>query len=261
SRPRPFEQIFPMQQGDANRGREMQSAWRSFCRDRLEAVRGVLGVGRSPPEIAYQLGELLHNHFRTRGVTLTSYELRRLVAELLSLHDPADERHEPVPTLATPTLPAPPVPTSPPPVAAAPEPPTKKETPPKSLGAPRPRAAAPPAVVPVVAFEREPQQPWPGDVPQAPPPAVADTPLERLLSRAIDLAKGRAAAARPDSPVTAAEQAVSVPLPGIPSELSVAPPERPLAATVEKPAVVVASNEKPLAAAASNEKPAPPASP
>jgi pilus assembly protein CpaF len=116
-------------------------------------------------------------------------------------------------------------------------------------------------------------------VPQAPPPAVADkalepppspivkvaprepAPLERLLSRAIDLAKGRAAAARPDSPVTAAEQAVSVPLPGIPSELSVAPPERPLAATVEKPAVVVASNEKPLAAAASNEKPAPPASP
>ena len=82
SRPRPFEQIFPMQQGDANRSREMQSAWRSFCRDRLEAVRGVLGAGRSPPEIAYQLGELLHNHFRTRGVTLTSYELRRLVAEL-----------------------------------------------------------------------------------------------------------------------------------------------------------------------------------
>src|SRR5690349_22828703 len=97
SRPRALDQIFPMQQGDANRSREMQSAWRSFCRDRLEAVRGVLGAGRSPPEIAYQLGELLHNHFRTRGVTLTSYELRRLVAELLSLHDPADERHEPVP--------------------------------------------------------------------------------------------------------------------------------------------------------------------
>src|SRR5690242_775919 len=265
ARPRPLDQIFPMH-GDANRPGEMQSAWRSFCRDRLEAVRGVLGAGRSPPEIAYQLGELLHNHFRTRGVTLTSYELRRLVAELLSLHDPADERHEPVPTLATPTLPAPPVPTSPPPVAAAPEPPTKKETPPKSLGAPRPRAAAPPAVVPVVAFEREPQQPWPGDVPQAPPPAVADkalepppspivkvaprepAPLERLLSRAIDLAKGRAAAARPDPPA-AAEQAVSVPLPSRPAEPPVAPPEKPPAATIEKPAVAVASNEKPPAAA------------
>ena len=80
ARPRPLDQIFPMQQDDANRSREMESAWRSFCRDRLEAVRGVLGAGRSPPEIAYQLGELLHNHFRTRGVTLTSDELRRLVA-------------------------------------------------------------------------------------------------------------------------------------------------------------------------------------
>src|SRR6185312_4138030 len=159
-----------------------------------------------------------------------------------------------------PTLSAPPVPT-PPPVAVVPEPPPKQERPPKSPGAPRPRAAAPPAVGPVVAFEREPQQPWPGDVPQAPPPAVADkalepppspivkvaprepAPLERLLSRAIDLAKGRAAAARPDSPATAAEQAVSVPLPSIAPERPVAPPEKPPAATVEKPAVVVASNE------------------
>ena len=269
SRPRPLEQIFPMQQGDANRNREMQSAWRSFCRDRLEAVRGVLGAGRSPPEIAYQLGELLHNHFRTRGVTLTSYELRRLVAELLSLHDPADERHEPVPMpmpATSPTLPAPPVPTASPPVAAAPEPTPKKEPAPRSPDAPRLRAAAPPAVVPVVAFEREPQQPWPGDVPQAPPPAVADkalepppspivtvaprepAPLERLLSRAIDLAKGRAAAARPDPPA-AAEQAVSVPLPSRPAEPPVAPPEKPPAATIEKPAVAVASNEKPPAAA------------
>src|SRR5512142_2540660 len=153
SRPRPLDQIFPMQD-DANRAREMQSAWRSFCRDRLEAVRGGLGAGRSPREIAYQLGELLHNHFRTRGVTLTSYELRRLVAELLSLHDPAEERHKPPPAPATsPPLPDAPLPTSqgpmPPPVAVAPEPP------PKSPAAPRPRvAAAPPAVVPVVAFER-----------------------------------------------------------------------------------------------------------
>ena len=202
--------------GDANRGREMQAAWRSFCRDRLEAVRGVLDAGRSPPEIAYQLGELLHNHFRTRGVTLTSYELRRLVAELLSLHDPADEPHEPAPT--------------PPPATRRHCPrhryrhhyrrllPRRSRRRRRSRASPRarPRAAAPPAVVPVVAFEREPQQPWPGDVPQAPPPAVADkalepppspivkvaprepAPLERLLSRAIDLAKGRSAAARPD---------------------------------------------------------------
>ncbi len=94
ARPRPLDQIFPLR-GDANRGREMQATWRSFCRDRAAAVKAVLAAGRSPPEIAYQLGELLHNHFRTRGVTLTSYELRRLVAELLALHGPPSEPKEP----------------------------------------------------------------------------------------------------------------------------------------------------------------------
>jgi Flp pilus assembly CpaF family ATPase len=198
--PRPLDQIFPLR-GDANRGREMQATWRSFCRDRLEAVRGVLALGRSPPEIAYQLGELLHNHFRTRGVALTSYELRRLVAELLALHGPAEEGHEA-------------------PVAARPE--------------------TPPATPqPVVAFDGEPPKtPWPGDVP-APTPAlrVSDTalepppspivtvtprepaprqsaPLERLLARAADLAKGRLTA--PDGP--AAPAAIDEPATPAPAE-------------------------------------------
>jgi Flp pilus assembly CpaF family ATPase len=277
SRPRPLDQIFPMQ-GDANRTREMQAAWRSFCRDRLEAVRGVLEAGRSPPEIAYQLGELLHNHFRTRGVTLTSYELRRLVAELLSLHDPNDGQNEPRPTPApvtSPPLPAPPVPAAPPVVAVAPEPPARKEPPPKPLGAPRPRAAAPPAVVPVVAFEREPRQPWPGDEPQAPSPAVAEkalepppspivkvvprepAPLERLLSRAIDLAKGRSAPPRPEPVRAVVEEAPAPSPPPPPATPSVsaapAPPETPPAPMpeklVEKPPVAVP--EKPAAAASS----------
>jgi len=214
--PRPLDQIFPLR-GDANRGREMQATWRSFCRDRLEAVRGVLGAGRSPPEIAYQLGELLHNHFRTRGVTLTSYELRRLVAELLALHGPAEEGHEG-------HEPPPPVSESPP------EPPE-----------------------PVVAFDGEsPKVPWPGDVPAEPPaPRVSDTalepppspivtvtprdpaprdpvaPLERLLARARDLAKGRRAApdAPPaaDEPVTPVASASAPALPG-PTSPEPAPP-------------------------------------
>ena len=50
-----------------------------------DAVRSALDASRSPPEIAYAIGEIVHNYFRTRGVTLTSYELRRLVAELLAL--------------------------------------------------------------------------------------------------------------------------------------------------------------------------------
>src|SRR5436190_3211003 len=139
--PRPIEQIFPLR-GDANRGREMQTTWHSFCRDRLEAVRGVLAVGRSPPEIAYQLGELLHNHFRTRGVTLTSYELRRLVAELLALHGPEKDK--------------------------APETPQK----PVLRDRKEPHAGDPqPAPEPVVAFGREPpEQPWPGDMPAPPTP-------------------------------------------------------------------------------------------
>jgi type IV secretory pathway ATPase VirB11/archaellum biosynthesis ATPase len=96
ARPRPLDQIFPLR-GDANRGREMQATWRSFCRDRSPAVKTVLSAGRSPPEIAYQLGELLHNHFRTRGVTLTSDELRRLVAELLTPHGPPSHGPSPAP--------------------------------------------------------------------------------------------------------------------------------------------------------------------
>jgi hypothetical protein len=55
ARPRPIEQIFPLRD-DANRGREMQATWRSFCRDRFSAVKAALAAGRSPPEIAHQLG-------------------------------------------------------------------------------------------------------------------------------------------------------------------------------------------------------------
>ena len=54
--------------------------------------RGAVGLdtSRSPPEIAYAIGGIVHNYFRTRGVTLTSYELRRLVAELLTLRQHAE---------------------------------------------------------------------------------------------------------------------------------------------------------------------------
>ena len=61
------------------------------------AVRAALDTSRSPPEIAYAIGGIVHNYFRTRGVTLTSYELRRLVAELLVLR----QRAEPAPPLVT----------------------------------------------------------------------------------------------------------------------------------------------------------------
>ncbi len=84
SGPRSLEQIFP-QRTDATRARQMQDTWVAFFSEMTGAVKGILENGRSPPEIAYAIGETLHNYFRTRGVTLTSYELRRLVIELLDL--------------------------------------------------------------------------------------------------------------------------------------------------------------------------------
>lgn len=83
--PRSLGDIFPSG-GNGDRARELQGTWRTFCQDMTGAVEAALDRGRSPPEIAYAIGELAHNYFRTRGATLTSYELRRLVAELLVQH-------------------------------------------------------------------------------------------------------------------------------------------------------------------------------
>lgn len=80
---RPLEEIFPLR-GDAGRAHLMQETWRAFADGMTVAVAAAFGDGRSPSEIAYAVGEIVHNYFRTRGVTLTSYELRRLVAELLA---------------------------------------------------------------------------------------------------------------------------------------------------------------------------------
>ena len=84
SGPRSLDWIFPLP-GDATRGRQMQETWQAFCGGMDGAIHALLDKSRSPPEIAYAIGELVHNYFRTRGVTLTSFELRRLVAEVLLL--------------------------------------------------------------------------------------------------------------------------------------------------------------------------------
>jgi len=86
--PRSLAEIFP-QNGNPDRGHELHGTWRDFCQEMDGAVQATLERGRSPPEIAYAIGELVHNYFRTRAVTLTSYELRRLVAELLAQRGPA----------------------------------------------------------------------------------------------------------------------------------------------------------------------------
>lgn len=87
---RSLDWIFPLP-ADATRGRQMQETWQAFCGGMDGAVRALLDKSRSPPEIAYAIGELVHNYFRTRGVTLTSFELRRLVAEVLLLQQRVPE--------------------------------------------------------------------------------------------------------------------------------------------------------------------------
>ena len=87
--PRSLDEIFPLR-GDVTRGRQMQETWRAFGAEMEDAVRTALDASRSPPEIAYAIGGIVHNYFRTRGVTLTSYELRRLVGELLALRQSAE---------------------------------------------------------------------------------------------------------------------------------------------------------------------------
>jgi Flp pilus assembly CpaF family ATPase len=78
--------VFPLDE-DPQRSPQMREAWAAFGREMSGAVRSALDSGRSPPEIAYAVGEIVHNYFRTRGLTLTSYELRRLVGELLDSND------------------------------------------------------------------------------------------------------------------------------------------------------------------------------
>lgn len=171
--PRPLGEIFP--QGEsAHRGRELQGTWRAFCQDMAVAVQAALDRGRSPPEIAYAIGELVHNYFRTRGVTLTSYELRRLVAELLAQHGPAKPAEALVSFAGEP--------------AKAPWP-----------GDELPRAAA--SRVPEAAFEAPPSP----LVSVRPPDAAA---FDRLLARVLERVPGRLSSWQRDAVVQAIAESI-----------------------------------------------------
>lgn len=77
--------IFPPQRSD-NRARQLEETWLLLFRELRGPVDTTLLGGLSAGDVAYRLGELVHNYFRTRGVTLTSFELRRIVVELLDNH-------------------------------------------------------------------------------------------------------------------------------------------------------------------------------
>lgn len=77
-----YSAIFPEPSGDG-RGRQLEETWASLVAQLREPVDTTLRGGMSAGDIAYRLGELVHGYFRTRGVTLTSFELRRIVVALL----------------------------------------------------------------------------------------------------------------------------------------------------------------------------------
>ncbi len=196
--PRSLDEILP-ERGEAARSRDMQATWQAFCLERYDMVLGVLESRRAPPEIAYQLGELVHTYFRPRGLTLTSQELRRLVAELLDptrragASRPASEPQNP-PQAEKPAT------TVPSAVASQPKDKSKNEdkAPPSSLVAFRAPSTAGPSS-------------WTGDEPPMAAPTVSEATFEppasplvgiasraelgfdRLLARTLDLAKPRLA--------------------------------------------------------------------
>lgn len=93
--------IFPPQRTD-NRTRQLEETWLLLFRELRGPVDSTLLGGLSAGDVAYRLGELVHNYFRTRGVTLTSFELRRIVVELLDNHKRGWPTLKPVPEPSAP---------------------------------------------------------------------------------------------------------------------------------------------------------------
>ncbi|TXL70898.1 CpaF family protein [Vineibacter terrae] len=94
-----YSAVFPEPAGAEGRGRQLEDTWTSLVSQLREPVDTTLRGGMSAGDIAYRLGELVHNYFRSRGATLTSFELRRIVVALLdnyrrgwpSLADPSTD--------------------------------------------------------------------------------------------------------------------------------------------------------------------------
>ncbi|HJQ60298.1 MAG TPA: ATPase, T2SS/T4P/T4SS family [Vineibacter sp.] len=72
--------------GDNGRAAQLSASWDALLVELRGPVESVLRGGMSAGDIAYRLGELVHGFYRTRGVTLASYELRRIVIALLDCH-------------------------------------------------------------------------------------------------------------------------------------------------------------------------------
>lgn len=159
---RPLDQILPLGP-DGARAVTMQEAWQAFGSEMDGAVRQALAADRAPPEIAYAVGEIVHGYFRSRGLTLASLELRRLVAELLSIH--GEPPAKPIPAAVSARTGAQPKPTPPPSASRA--------------------GAASDAVV---SFASTPTAvPWEGEERRAAEPTVPDSVFEPPPSQLVHL--------------------------------------------------------------------------
>ena len=71
---------------DLKRDALLQQTWTAFSGEMATAVEKAVSRDGAPTEVAYAAGEIVHNYFRARGATLTSYELRHVVSHLLDRH-------------------------------------------------------------------------------------------------------------------------------------------------------------------------------
>jgi Flp pilus assembly CpaF family ATPase len=85
--PRPLDRIVTFENEDPRFPR-MQETWSAFAGEMGGQVLSTIDNGRSPAEIAYGIGIILHNYFRSRGIPLTTYELRALANEFVDLPKP-----------------------------------------------------------------------------------------------------------------------------------------------------------------------------
>lgn len=174
---RALAELFPLGPDNA-RATSMQEAWQAFGAEMDGAVRAALLPERTPPEIAYAVGEIVHSFFRARALTLTSYELRRLVAELLAAHAPAPVA--PVPAAKSVSERAP--------VAPAPRPAPPETAIAPAAGQTTPRADVKPEPAAIVSFASEPAAtPWEGEEHRPSEPAVPDSIFEPPPSQLVSL--------------------------------------------------------------------------
>lgn len=200
SEQRPLDRILAFEKEDP-RFPPMQETWAAFAVEMGAAVRQALASDRSPAEITYAVGALLHNYFRARAVTLTSYELRALAVELVGAGR--------VDKIAGPVSVPPPATVA----VAAPDTEPEKESIPGELvsfgGEDRDTTAAwagedapaPPPPVPAAAFAPPPS-------PLVNVPGREATAFDRLLGRVVERARPRidGASARPGARARAMEE-------------------------------------------------------